>query len=149
MENHSALPDSAISGGGLLSRAFIDLELSSFQQACRWVQELPYGYNSDRDELRGIELHTVLRAREEGLKLLKANPMLLAPTACASRSNRSPQQNEAEGDRPETRSTGSEHSSPWESSSSQASSRCSKQPDFSTRIMRNSPHSASVLTKPA
>lgn len=50
MENHNALPDRAISGGELLSRAFADLGLSSFQQACRWVHELPYGYNSDRDD---------------------------------------------------------------------------------------------------
>ncbi len=50
MENHSALPDSIISGGGLLSKAFTDLGLSSFQQACRWVHELPYGHNSDRDD---------------------------------------------------------------------------------------------------
>lgn len=212
MENHSALPDGAITGGGLLSRAFTDRGLSSFQQACRWVLELPYGYNSDRDdpmilfaerkgtcttkhaaiatlaqelglpvekhlgvyamteeivagtaailgrfglpyvpmlhcflvsgalrvdltegnrngkravieeflhservrpaisareeyllyrtwliklidgrdELRGIDLHTVLRAREEGLKLLKANLVLLVPKAGASRRNPSP-----------------------------------------------------------
>jgi hypothetical protein len=42
--------DSPISGAGLLSMAFTDLGLSSFHQACRWVHELPYGYNSDRDD---------------------------------------------------------------------------------------------------
>jgi hypothetical protein len=50
MENHCVLPDSPIFGAGLLSRAFTDLGLSSFHQACRWVHELPYGYNSDRDD---------------------------------------------------------------------------------------------------
>ncbi|MHB8835818.1 MAG: hypothetical protein ACYC9Y_08925 [Candidatus Methylomirabilia bacterium] len=50
MENHCVLPDSPIFGAGLLSRAFADLGLSSFLQACRWAHELPYGYNSDRDD---------------------------------------------------------------------------------------------------
>jgi hypothetical protein len=50
MESHCALPDGRISGGGQLSRAFADLGFSSFQHACSWVHELPYGYNSDRDD---------------------------------------------------------------------------------------------------
>ena len=48
MENCSVLPDSTLSGAGRLTRGFTALGLTTFQQACRWVHELPYGYNSDR-----------------------------------------------------------------------------------------------------
>jgi hypothetical protein len=45
------LPDKAITEAGVVSAEFLKLEIHDFQQACRYVHELPYGYNSDRDDL--------------------------------------------------------------------------------------------------
>jgi hypothetical protein len=50
MEHYRVLPDRPIAGDGQIALVFAGLGLSSFQQACRWVHELPYGYNSDRDD---------------------------------------------------------------------------------------------------
>ncbi|MHB8837136.1 MAG: hypothetical protein ACYC9Y_15710 [Candidatus Methylomirabilia bacterium] len=50
MEHYDVLPDMKIDVVGPVSRAFVDQGLSSFHQACRWVHELLYGYNSDRDD---------------------------------------------------------------------------------------------------
>ena len=36
---------------GPISQAFLGLGIRSFQEACRYVHQLPYGYNSDRDDL--------------------------------------------------------------------------------------------------
>ena len=51
MEHYSVFPDKPIAGGGLLVRTFLSIGIESFQEACRYVHELPYGYNSDRDDL--------------------------------------------------------------------------------------------------
>jgi hypothetical protein len=51
MDNLLVLPERAITGTGVVSRAFLDLSIKSFLEACRYVHELPYGYNSDRDDL--------------------------------------------------------------------------------------------------
>ncbi len=51
MEMLTVFPDGPISGSGLLSRTFLDLNINTFLDACRYVQALPYGYNSDRDDL--------------------------------------------------------------------------------------------------
>lgn len=51
MEHYSVFPDASISGGGLLTGKFLDMGIERFQEACRYVHELPYGYNSDRDDL--------------------------------------------------------------------------------------------------
>jgi hypothetical protein len=40
-----------ISDGGIVSAEFLSMRIDSFQEACRYVYELPYGYNSDRDDL--------------------------------------------------------------------------------------------------
>ena len=40
-----------IPDGGPISRVFRDLGITRFHEACRYVYELPYGYNSDRDDL--------------------------------------------------------------------------------------------------
>ena len=47
----NVFPDKAITGAGPVSKAFLDLGIRSFQEACRYVHDLPYGYNSDRDDL--------------------------------------------------------------------------------------------------
>ena len=51
MEHYSVFPDKPIAGGGLLVRTFLSIGIERFQAACRYVHELPYGYNSDRDDL--------------------------------------------------------------------------------------------------
>ena len=51
MDGLKVLPDKAIVGAGPVSMRFLRLGIKSFQEACRWVHELPYGYNSDRDDL--------------------------------------------------------------------------------------------------
>jgi hypothetical protein len=51
MDSFSVFPDKAITGAGPLSKVFLELGITSFQKACGYVRELPYGYNSDRDDL--------------------------------------------------------------------------------------------------
>ncbi|MBI5578382.1 MAG: hypothetical protein HY895_04445 [Deltaproteobacteria bacterium] len=51
MDKFTVFPDKAITGTGPVSKAFLDMGIQSFQDACRYVYELPYGYNSDRDDL--------------------------------------------------------------------------------------------------
>jgi hypothetical protein len=51
MDNFTVFPEKAIIGTGPVSKAFKDLGILSFQEACQYVHGLPYGYNSDRDDL--------------------------------------------------------------------------------------------------
>jgi hypothetical protein len=51
MDRYTIFPDKTISATGAISEQFIGLGINGFQDACRWVHELPYGYNSDRDDL--------------------------------------------------------------------------------------------------
>jgi hypothetical protein len=51
MDQHDVLPDAAITTAGDVSRRFLELGIASFREACRYVHALPYGYNSDRDDL--------------------------------------------------------------------------------------------------
>lgn len=51
METLTVFPDTPISSSDLISQKFLDLGISSFQDACRYVHELPYGYNSDKNDL--------------------------------------------------------------------------------------------------
>jgi hypothetical protein len=51
MEPYTVFPDKKIGDAGPVSGVFLDLGISRFHQACRYVHELPYGYNSDRDDL--------------------------------------------------------------------------------------------------
>jgi len=51
MDNFNVFPEKAITGTGRVSQAFLGLGIWGFQEACRYVNELPYGYNSDRDDL--------------------------------------------------------------------------------------------------
>jgi len=44
-------PDKTITEAGPITKTFLSLGIRSFQEACRYVHELPYGYNSDRDDL--------------------------------------------------------------------------------------------------
>ena len=51
MNNLSVFPDKSITEAGPVAKAFLDLGIERFQEACRYVHELAYGYNSDRDDL--------------------------------------------------------------------------------------------------
>ena len=44
-------PDIPISGNGMMAAAFLARGIRTFRAACDFVQRLPYGYNSDRDDL--------------------------------------------------------------------------------------------------
>ena len=50
MEKFTNLPDKKITPPGIVAETFLALGIGSFQEACRFVHALPYGYNSDRDE---------------------------------------------------------------------------------------------------
>lgn len=51
MEHYSVFPDKAITTDSTISKTFFDLGITGFREACRYVHELPYGYNSNRDDL--------------------------------------------------------------------------------------------------
>ena len=50
MDNLNVLPNKVIAVAGPMSDRFLSLGIDSFRGACRFVHELPYGYNSDRDD---------------------------------------------------------------------------------------------------
>jgi hypothetical protein len=51
MDKFTVFPDKRITGGKTVSDMFLNLGVESFIPACRYVQALPYGYNTDRDDL--------------------------------------------------------------------------------------------------
>lgn len=51
MDELTIFPNKPISDVGVISKKFLSLGISSFIDACRYVHSLPYGYNSDRDDL--------------------------------------------------------------------------------------------------
>jgi hypothetical protein len=51
MESYSVFPDKPINNIGPVARQFLRLGIHRFQEACRYVHGLPYGYNSNRDDL--------------------------------------------------------------------------------------------------
>ena len=51
MDKFEVFPEKTINGAGPVSKAFLDMGIQNFQDACRYVHDLPYGYNSDRDDL--------------------------------------------------------------------------------------------------
>jgi hypothetical protein len=51
MDRFVVLPDKAISNADIVSAEFHRMGIKTFQDACRYVHELPYGYNSNRDDL--------------------------------------------------------------------------------------------------
>jgi hypothetical protein len=51
METDMIFPDKSIADAGPVSSQFMDLGIKGFQKACRYVHELPYSYNSNRDDL--------------------------------------------------------------------------------------------------
>ena len=51
MQDIDSLPEKQIAGTGRMITVFKELGIESFQAACEYVHQLPYGYNSDRDDL--------------------------------------------------------------------------------------------------
>ncbi len=51
MDHYRNFPDAAIDGAGVVASEFLKLGITGFTEACRYVQEMPYGYNSNRDDL--------------------------------------------------------------------------------------------------
>lgn len=51
MDKLTIFPDEPISNVGIISAKFLNLGIDSFIDACRYVHTLPYGYNTDRDDL--------------------------------------------------------------------------------------------------
>lgn len=51
MDHYTVFPDKTITAPGKVSDRFLELGIVTFIGACRLVHELPYGYNSDRDDL--------------------------------------------------------------------------------------------------
>lgn len=51
MEKLTVLPDAPITDAGTIAKKFMELGITRFQAACDYVHQLPYGYNSDRDDL--------------------------------------------------------------------------------------------------
>ena len=83
MDSYGVFPDKPIRDAGPVSRRFLELGIGSFHDACRYVHELPYGYNSDRDDLMILfeekfgsctTKHAVIAtlAEELGLKIEKS-----------------------------------------------------------------------------
>lgn len=83
MDSYDLLPDATITEErGEFSKKFLDLGVSSFKEACMYVHNLEYGYNSDKDnkwivfkELKGscTTKHAVIAtlAQELGIPLYK------------------------------------------------------------------------------
>lgn len=51
MDKLTVFPDKPIPDVGVISNKFLSLGIHTFIEACRYVHTLPYGYNSDRDDL--------------------------------------------------------------------------------------------------
>jgi len=51
MDPYDVLPDVAINRDGVIADQFLRLGITGFIEACRYVHRLPYGYNSDREDL--------------------------------------------------------------------------------------------------
>lgn len=50
MKSFGDFQEAAITGKGRIGLRFQELGVRSLRDACRWVQELPYGYNSNPDD---------------------------------------------------------------------------------------------------
>jgi hypothetical protein len=50
MDSYDKLPDAEIKPNGILSRKFLELGIKSFKEACKFVHNADYGYNTDYDD---------------------------------------------------------------------------------------------------
>ena len=51
MHRYTIFPGQQITDSGPISRRFLKMGIRNFRAACRFVHKLPYGYNSNRDDL--------------------------------------------------------------------------------------------------
>ena len=51
MDSYTAFPNSPIHKKGIISEKFINLKIKNFWDACVYVHDLPYGYNSTTDDI--------------------------------------------------------------------------------------------------
>jgi hypothetical protein len=51
MENYRVFPNPVIRKKGIISEQFVNLNIKSFWNACKYVYELPYGYNSTTEDI--------------------------------------------------------------------------------------------------
>ena len=51
MDHYTVFPDSKIFSAGLISGHFLSLGIDRVHSACGYVHQLPYGYNTDRDDI--------------------------------------------------------------------------------------------------
>jgi hypothetical protein len=51
MDKYTVFPDKPIKDVGPIAHTFLSLEINGFLEACHYVHELPYGYNSNREDL--------------------------------------------------------------------------------------------------
>lgn len=83
MDKFTVFPNAVIKTAGPVSDKFLSLGINGFIDACRYVHELPYGYNSSRDDLMILfkeklgsctTKHAVIAtlAEESGLSIEKA-----------------------------------------------------------------------------
>jgi hypothetical protein len=54
MDELSVFPNSAIHPAGVMSQQFLSMGIDRFHAACRYVHQLPYGYNADRDDAMSL-----------------------------------------------------------------------------------------------
>ena len=59
MDSYNKLPDAEIKDKGKMSKKFLELGITSFREACEYVHNIEYGYNSDYDD----EMIFLLRTR--------------------------------------------------------------------------------------
>jgi len=78
MDSYKLLPQLDITPSGEISRKFLEMGINTFQEACDYVHNLEYGYNSDADdrwilfkELKGscTPKHGVIAGLAEELKV--------------------------------------------------------------------------------
>jgi hypothetical protein len=50
MDSYDNLPDAEITLSGEISKKFLDLGIKTFTNACLYVHNIEYGYNSDKDD---------------------------------------------------------------------------------------------------
>ncbi|MHA1124731.1 MAG: hypothetical protein ACTSO7_03410 [Candidatus Heimdallarchaeota archaeon] len=50
MDSYDYLPDKEITQAGEMSKKFLELGMTSFKEACLFVHNMDYGYNSDKDD---------------------------------------------------------------------------------------------------
>jgi hypothetical protein len=50
MDSYDKLPDAEIKPSGIISRKFLELGIKSFKEACIYVHDIEYGYNTNYDD---------------------------------------------------------------------------------------------------